>query len=188
MADSDDFDSLSSAAVPGIDQAPPDGQAPVDAETASLREQLAKANAQVEEQRGLYLRALADFDNFRRRAERETAARADSGRRKLLLRVVDVLDNLERAAAYRERGMPPEQLVDGLLATVKQFATVLENEGVRHIEVEGKPFDPKVAEAVGSRSQPGKPANVVLDEARKGYAIGDELLRPAQVIVSTPSD
>jgi molecular chaperone GrpE len=188
MANRDEFDSLSSGPVPGIDEAPADGQAPVDAQATSLREQLAKANAQVEEQRGLYLRALADFDNFKRRTERDSLARADSARRKLLLRILDVLDNLERAAAYRERGIPPDQLVDGLLATAKQFASLLESEGVHHIDVEGKPFDPKVAEAVGSRVQPDKPANLVVDEARKGYAIGDELLRPAQVIVSTPSE
>jgi molecular chaperone GrpE len=192
MADGDEFDSLSSAPVPGIDEAPPDGHAPggapADATGASLRDQLAAANAQVEEQRSLYLRALADAENFRRRVERESAARAEGGRRKLLLRVLEILDNFERAAAYRESGTPPEQLVDGLLATVKQFSTLLENEGVRHIEVAGKPFDPKVAEAVGSRAAPEVPANTVLDEARKGYVIGDELLRPAQVIVSTPSE
>jgi molecular chaperone GrpE len=188
MADSDEFDSLSSAPVPGIDQAAPDGLPPADADVTSLREQLAKANAQAQEQRNLYLRSLADFENFKRRHERENLLRADISRRKVLLRVLDVMDNLERAAAYREGGMPAEQLVDGLLATVKQLGTLLENEGVRYIEVAGKPFDPKVAEAVGSRAQTGKPPNVVLDEARKGYSIGDELLRPAQVIVSTSSE
>lgn len=187
MPDSDEFDSLSSAPVPGIDEAPPDGQAPVDT-ASSLREQLDKAKAQVDEQRNLYLRSLADFDNFRRRTERESLARADSGRRKLLLRVLDVLDNFERAAAYRQAGTPPDQLVDGVLATVRQLATLLEAEGVRPIEVTGKPFDPKVSEAVGTRAAAGQVANVVLDEARKGYTIGDELLRPAQVIVSAPPD
>jgi molecular chaperone GrpE len=183
MPDGDEFDSLSSAPVPGIDEAPPDGQAPADA--GSLQRRLDEAAAQLQEQRDLYLRTLADFDNFKRRTERESLARADSGRRKLLLRVLDVLDNFERAAAYRTTGTPPEQLVDGLLATVKQINTLLEAEGVKSFDVAGKPFDPKVAEAVGTRAQSGKPPNVVLDEARKGYLIGDELLRPAQVIVSS---
>jgi molecular chaperone GrpE len=187
MPGSDEFDSLSSAAVPGIDEAPPDGQAPVDT-VSELHEQLAKAKAEADEQRNLYLRSLADFDNFKRRTERESLARADSGRRKLLLRVLDVLDNFERAAAYRQAGTPPDQLVDGVLATVKQLATLLEAEGVRPIEVVDKPFDPKLSEAVGTRAAPERPANVVLDEARKGYTIGDELLRPAQVIVSSAPD
>lgn len=183
MPDDDEYDSLSSSAVPGIDGAPPDGQAPVDAE--ALQRRLEQTTSQLKDQRDLYLRTLADFDNFKRRIERESLARADSGRRKLLLRVLDVLDNFERAAAYRTGGTAPEQLVDGLLATVKQINSLLEAEGVKPIEVADKPFDPKIAEAVGTRAQPGKPPNVVLDEARKGYLIGDELLRPAQVIVSS---
>lgn len=187
MAGSDEFDSLSSAAVPGIDEAPADGQARVDP-ASSLRAQLDLAKAEVEEQRNLYLRALADFENFKRRTERESLARSDSARRKLLLRVLDVLDNFERAASYRQAGTPPDQLVDGVLATVKQLGSLLDAEGVRPIEVAGKPFNPTISEAVGTRSQPGKPANIVLDEARKGYTIGDDLLRPAQVIVSTASE
>lgn len=183
MPDSDEFDSLSSAPVPGIDEARSDGQAPADA--SDLQRRLDQVTAELGQQRDLYLRALADFDNFKRRTERESAARADAGRRKLLLRVLDVLDNFERAAAYRTSGTPPEQLVDGLLATVKQINALLEAEGVKPFEVSGKPFDPKVAEAVGTRAQAGKPPNMVLDEARKGYLVGDELLRPAQVIVSS---
>ncbi|HXW51187.1 MAG TPA: nucleotide exchange factor GrpE [Candidatus Acidoferrales bacterium] len=181
--DRDEFDSLSSAAVPGIDGAPPNGQGSADA--GALQRRLDETTSKLNEQRDLYLRTLADFDNFKRRTERDTASRADAARRKLLLRVLDVLDNFDRAATYRQSGTPPEQLVDGVLATVKQISSLLEAEGVTPIEVAGKTFDPKLAEAVGTRSQPGKPANVVLDEARKGYRIGDELLRPAQVIVSS---
>jgi molecular chaperone GrpE len=187
MAQSDDFDSLSSAPVPGIDELPADGQAPAD-EVTALRAELERARAQISEQRNLYLRALADHENFKRRSERESRARSDDGRRKLLARVLQVLDSLERAAAFRQAGTPPEQLVDGLLATVKQFNSLLEAEGVRPIEVTGKPFDPKLSEAVGTRTERDKPANTVVDEARKGYTIDGELLRPAQVIVSANSE
>jgi len=186
MADSDEFDSLSSAAVPGIDKTPADGSASADA--GSLRSELDKARAQAQEQRDLYVRALADFDNYKKRTERLIREQSDAGRRALLNRMLGVLDNLERAAAFRVQGTPPEQLVDGLLATMKQFTTLLEAEGVRPIDLTGKAFDPKISEAVGTRIEPGKPANTVVDEARKGYVIGDELLRPAQVIVSQTSD
>ena len=188
MADSDDFDSLSSAAVPGIDGAPPDGQASSDAAATSLQGDLEKARALAQEQRDQYLRALADFDNYKKRTDRLIREQSDAGRRAVLTRVLSVLDNLERAAAYRQQGVPAEQLVDGLLATVKQFTSLLEAEGVRPLEVIGKPFDPKVAEAVGTRVEPGKPANTVVDEARKGYTVGGELLRPAQVVVSKESE
>jgi len=188
MADSDDFDSLSSAAVPGINGAPSDGQASSDAAASSLQGDLERARALGQEQRDLYLRALADFDNYKKRTERLIREQSDAGRRALLTRVLSVLDNLARAAAYQQQGVPAEQLVEGLLATVKQFTSLLEAEGVQPLELVGKPFDPKVAEAVGTRVEPGKPANTIVDEARKGYTVGGELLRPAQVVVSKESE
>ncbi len=78
--------------------------------------------------------------------------------------------------------------MDGLLATVKQFRALLENEGVRPIELKGKPFDPAVSEAVATREDANAAPNVVVEEARKGYKLGEDLLRPAQVIVAKPAD
>jgi molecular chaperone GrpE len=187
MSDGDEFDSLSSAAVPGVDQAPANGPVPGEAGQAELTE-LEDARKQIQEQRNLYLRALADFDNYKKRNERLIREQSDAGRRAVLNRVLGVLDSLERAAAYRAQGVPAEQLVDGLLATVKQFSSLLESEGIRPITVAGKTFDPKVSEAVGTRVERDVPPNTVVEEARKGYMIGDEVLRPAQVIVSKLSE
>jgi molecular chaperone GrpE len=184
----DEFDSLSGAPVPGIDDATtadPRADGHVDEDVSRLKAELAAARADAEEQRDRYLRSLADFENYKKRVDRTTADRSAEGRRDLLKRVLGVLDNLYRAAAYREQGAAAEQLVDGLLATVKQFTTLLENEGVQPIEVVGRPFDPAVAEAVGTRPNPDVAEHTVLDEARKGYRLGDDVLRPAQVIVST---
>jgi molecular chaperone GrpE len=178
----DEYDSLSGSPLTGIDDvAAADGAA---AGTDGLRSELENAKAQAEENRNLYLRALADFDNYKKRVDRMTTERSDAGRRDLLKRMLDVLDSLDRADAFRRQGTPAEQLVDGVLATAKQFATILDNENVRPIEVVGKPFDPAVAEAVGTRPNPDVPEDTVLDEARKGYRMGDDVLRPAQVIVS----
>lgn len=182
MPDADEFDSLSSSAVPGIDAAPPNGEAPDPA-----AEQVEKYKAEADAQRQAYLRTLADFENYKKRTDRYLRERSDEGRRQLLLRMLPVLDNLERAAAYREQGTPAEQLVDGLLATVRQFVNMLESEGVRPVEVKGKAFDPRVSEAIATRDDGAAP-NTVLDEARKGYMLGDEVLRPAQVVVSKPSE
>jgi molecular chaperone GrpE len=177
----DEYDSLSGSPLSGIDDVPAaDGAAGTD----GLQSELEKTKAQAEEYHNLYLRALADFDNYKKRVDRMIADRSDAGRRDLLKRMLDGLDSLDRANAFRRQGTPPEQLVDGVLATAKQFATILENENVRPIDVVGKPFDPAVAEAVGTRPNPDVPEHTVLDEARKGYRIGDDVLRPAQVIVS----
>lgn len=179
----DEYDSLSGAPLSGIDDvAPVDGAA---GGADGRSPELAKAKAEAEENRNLYLRALADFDNYKKRVDRMIDDRSDAGRRDLLKRILDVLDSLDRAGVYRQQGTPPEQLVDGVLATAKQFATILETEDVRPIDVVGKPFDPAVAEAVGTRTNLDVPEHTVLDEARKGYRIGDEVLRAAQVIVST---
>ncbi|HLX03846.1 MAG TPA: nucleotide exchange factor GrpE [Trinickia sp.] len=161
--------------MPGIDDAP---------ESDALRDELDRSRKQTEEQRALYVRALADFENYRRRMERDQRALSDLGRRELIKRLLPVIDNLQRAAQYRGRGTPADQIVDGLLATVKQFESILEAENVKTIETIGKPFDPAVSEAVGTARDGSVPDNTVLDEARRGYMIGEDVLRPAQVIVS----
>ena len=128
MADTnprDEFDSLSGAPMPGVDDpTPSDG----DVERA-----VAEARRQADEQRSLYMRALADFDNYKRRMERDQRSLSEFGRRELLKKLLPAIDNLQRAAAFRERGAPPDQIVDGLLATVKQFESILDSENIRPI-------------------------------------------------------
>jgi len=188
MAESDDLDSRAITNVSGAEAAAPNGEAPPDGAGSDVNAQLDKAKAQAAEEHQLYLRTLADFENYKKRTDRFMRERADEGRRLLLLRLLPVLDNLERAAAFREQGTPAEQLVDGLLATVKQFTNLLEGEGVRPIDVKGKPFDPALSEAIATRDDGASKPNTVLDEARKGYMVGDDVLRPAQVIVAKPSE
>ncbi len=178
MADSnphDEFDSLSGAPMPGVDETPGDG---------ALQQALDDARRQTDEQRTLYMRALADFENYKRRMERDARSLSEFGKRELVKKLLPVIDNLQRAAEYRDRGTPPEQIVDGVLATVKQLESILQSEGIRPIETVGKPFDPSVSEAVGTAADADAPDNTVVAEARRGYAVGDDILRPAQVIVS----
>jgi len=171
----DEFDSLSGSPVPGIDPQP-DG--------AGARDELEQTRKQVEDQKALYVRTLADFDNYKKRMEREVRQRSDLGRREVIKRILTIVDNLSRAAEYRDNGTPPEKIIDGVLATVKQFEALLAAENVTVIETVGKPFDPAVSEAVGTAADGSVPDGTVLNEARRGYAIGDEVLRPAQVIVA----
>ncbi|MBV8171406.1 MAG: nucleotide exchange factor GrpE [Candidatus Eremiobacteraeota bacterium] len=189
----DEFDSLSSAAVPGVDATERDertdgesrAQTSLSDELDAARAQADAARAQAAEQRNLYLRALADFDNYRKRAERDISDLSQRGRREAIKRILPVLDNLARAEEYRERGTPPEQIVDGLLQTSKQLLAALAAEDVRPIDVLGKPFDPAVAEAIATQpADDGVKDNTVVAEAAKGYYIGDEVLRPAQVVVA----
>ena len=92
-----------------------------------------------------------------------------------------MIDNLERALSV---GGDSEGLRGGLQATLRGFEGVLAGEGVKAIVVKGAPFDPKIAEAIGTQTAPGVANDTVVEEAQKGYLIGEELLRPAQVIVA----
>ena len=116
MADTnprDEFDSLSGAPMPGVDDVPSGDGASGDGE---LRQALDEARNAVAEQRSLYMRALADFENYKRRMERDQRFQSEFGKRELVKKLLPVLDNLLRAAGYRERGTPADQLIDGVTA------------------------------------------------------------------------
>lgn len=180
----DEFDSLSSGPLPGL-EAPADGDGRAE---PSLHDQLDALRAQSDEQRNLYLRTLADFDNYRKRMQRDVRESSDRGRREALMRILPVLDNLLRAEEFQARGTPPEQIVDGVIQTAKQLRAALAAEKVRPIEVIGKPFDPALAEAVATQPAPDDVAdNTVIAEVAKGYYLDDEVLRPAQVVVAKRS-
>lgn len=106
-------------------------------------------------------------------------------RRMLLERFLPVLDNLQRALAFNAGG---ETLRDGVEQTLRGFEAVLTNEGVKPMEVRGKPFDPRTAEAVGTLPADGAVEDTIVEVTQKGYTLGDDVLRPAQVIVAKHSD
>ena len=142
--------------------------------------QLADAKALADERYKELQYARAEIENVRKRAERIAADRLSAGRRALLVKFLPVLDNLQRALTYEDS----EGLRGGLQATLKGFESLLAAEGVKPIEVVGKPFDPRMAESIQSREVPAGDDDLVLEEVQRGYKLGDELLRPAQVVVS----
>jgi len=147
----------------------------------SLEEQLAAANARADENYGKFLLAVADFDNYKKRMQRDIDAMVSLRRRNLLERLLPVLDNLQRAV---ESNAGPDKLRGGLEQTLRGFEAVLSGEGVKPIEVRGEPFDPRVAEAIGTAPADATPEDTVLEVAQRGYKLGEELLRPAKVIVA----
>ena len=151
------------------------------AATPSLEEQLAAANARADDNYGKFLLAVADFDNYRKRMQRDIDSIVSSRRRMLLERLLPVLDNLQRALQSDSSG---EMLRGGLVQTLRGFEAVLASEGVKPIEIRGEPFDPRVAEAIGTVAADGAAEDTVVNVAEKGYMLGDDLLRPAKVIVA----
>jgi len=155
------------------------------AATPSLEEQLAAANARAQENYEKFLLSVADFDNYKKRVRRDLDSMVASRRRALLERLLPVLDNLQRALQSNAGG---DTLRGGIEQTLRGFEAVLAGEGVKPIEVRGEPFDPRVAEAIGTSPADGVAEDTVVEVAETGYKLGDELLRPAKVIVAKRPD
>ena len=162
------------------DDGKPDGEAEVgppavqDDEVEHLRRALA-------EERDRHLRLRADFDNVRRRASREMETARRDGQRAALLPLLPVLDSLERALAA---GSTDPKFYDGVAATQRLFVKALRDAGADPIESVGAPFDPRLHEAVASVPSDDVEPGTVVGEIRRGWRLGDELLRPAQVAVA----
>jgi molecular chaperone GrpE len=142
--------------------------------------ELAAALALAEERLNELAYARAEIDNVRKRAQRIADERLSHGRKQLLGKFLPVLDNLQRSLAFNDS----EALRGGLQATLKGFESLLSSEQVVAVETVGKPFDPRVAEAIGTRESSEYDDDVVLEEAQRGYRLGEELLRPALVLVA----
>jgi molecular chaperone GrpE len=157
-----------------------------EAERKAGGEQLQAENTRLKEElrreHEIYLRNLADFDNYRRRVERERATVAQAGKREMVLSLLDVLDDFERALEHIDEA--PGSVSAGLVAIHRRLAGVLEAQGVIPFESVGRPFDPELHEAVGSVESDEQESGSVLDELRRGYRWGEELLRPARVRVA----
>lgn len=145
-----------------------------DTEIVRLMEELA-----TERERGL--RLLAEFDNYRRRTRQEKMLAEQDGKREVLLGLLDVMDDFDRALLHL--GEAPDAVVDGLRLIRQRFSDVLHSNGVTPFDSEGRPFDPTVHEAITMIDSDGDESGTVYAEDRRGYFINGELLRPARVAV-----
>jgi molecular chaperone GrpE len=125
-------------------------------------------------------RALADLDNYRKRSAREVDRRVGESREAMLRDWLEAVDSIERAL----RMDPGGPAAAGLRAVLEQMESILARYGVTRTGGEGEPFDPERHEAISVRETDEAPDRTVLDVARSGYALGDRVLRPAQVVVS----
>lgn len=132
-----------------------------------------------------HLRLLAEFENFRRRAAKEHEAARREGRRSALLPLLTVLDTFERALGA---GSTDRDFYEGVAATHRLFLDALREAGAAPIESVGRPFDPNVHEAVATAPADGVPPGTVAREVRRGWQLGNELLRPAQVVVAAAKE
>ncbi len=138
--------------------------------------------AELEQEHDRYLRTRADFENFRRRVERDRDVAARQAKRDLLLALVDLADGFDRALVHVEES--PDSVAAGLYGMQRRLRSLLEAQGVKSFESVGRPFDPTRHEAMATVRDFDGASGTVVDEAGRGYLWNDELLRPARVRVA----
>jgi molecular chaperone GrpE len=139
---------------------------------------------ELEEAKDKYLRALADFDNYRKRVAREKEQYIQCANEELLKRLLEIVDNLERALETSAESTSYEALREGVELIYQRLKGILEGEGVCYIECMGRPFDPNYHEAVMQAEKEGEESERVVDETQKGYTLKGKVIRPSKVVVS----
>lgn len=132
-----------------------------------------------------YLRLAAEFDNYKRLAQRDQRDQIRFGNEQLLRELLPVVDNLERAIKAAKDVKSADGLVQGVDLTLKQLQGVLGKFGVQSIPTMGQPFDPSGHQAVASVPSAKVPDKHVVEEFQRGYRLHDRILRPAMVTVSS---
>jgi molecular chaperone GrpE len=156
-------------------------QKPDENESAAQAE-IERLTQELNRERDRHLRVLADFDNYRKRVQRERESAAQAGKRQLVLALLDVLDDFERALAYANTA--PASVLTGTRVIHQRLMDLLQAQGVVPYTSAGQPFDPALHEAVEAMHTDQATPGVVLDELSHGYRWGDEVLRPARVRVA----
>ena len=133
--------------------------------------------------RNEYLRALADLDNYRKRKEEEFEQFKEYANEGLLIELLPVLDNFDRALSSTD-DKEKDNFYKGVEIILRQLKEVLEKRGLKGYSSVNKEFDPKFHEALGYKETDEKPPNTIIEEVAKGYLLKDRVLRPAKVIVA----
>jgi molecular chaperone GrpE len=145
---------------------------PEKSETERLKDQL-------EETKNRLLRALADFDNYKKRAALDREQFVQFANEALITALLPILDGFDRALKHKSSA----EMIKGLALIKKQLEDVLIKHGVKEIEALGKPYDPNLHEAILNKEHKG-PEGVIIEEMQKGYTLHGRVIRPSMVIVS----
>lgn len=139
---------------------------------------------QLEEQKNDYLRLAAEFDNFRKRTRRDTADIIRSANESLIIQLLDVLDNFERAMKSREESVDFETYSKGVALVYDKLNSILGNAGLKRFNSLGEPFDPRLHEALLQVESDDKEPDTVANELSPGYTLNDKVIRHAKVGVT----
>ncbi len=175
------------------DATPPAGDASPEnaASEAQVEKDLDALLADTKQERDEYLelakRTKADFENYRKRMGSEVQAASARGKAELILEVVPVLDDLERAlqaAGIDPEGDSPDGLAHGVLLVFRSLREALARNGIEAVDPKGEKFDPTAHEALSTQPADGAEPGTVVEVMQKGYRLGEHLVRPARVVVA----
>jgi molecular chaperone GrpE len=173
--------------IENLDIPSPDDSSPMEERglAGELQRALTTKTEEYKELNDKYLRLAAEFDNFKRLAQRDQRDQIRFGNEQLLKELLPVVDNLERAVTASRNGGSPDVLIQGVDLTLKQLTGALTRFHVKPVETVGQPFDPATHQAVTSVASEKIPEQHVVDEFQRGYRLHDRILRAAMVSVST---
>jgi len=181
---------------PSADESASEGRTPSEETVDELMERVEALEEERDELNERVLRKAAEFENYRRRMEREKRRRREAGMLKVIEPVLEVLDDFERsidAAEELEDNQDAEKAYESLKGGVemvfRKFRDTLETLGVEPIEAEGQPFDEELHEAMMRQPAENAAPGTVIQEIRKGYRMDDRVIRHSRVVVAAePSD
>ena len=176
-----------------VDNTKPEPDAPAAAEalareplTPEQIDDLKSRAAKADENWERLLRAMADLDNFKKRAARDREEALRFANESLLKKLIPVLDNFDMAISAASQNQPDaaQSLQAGIAMIYQQLKRVAQESGLEEVDATGLPFDPNLHEAVSHQDSKEVPDGHVLQQLRKGYKLRDRLLRPATVVVA----
>ncbi|MFO8071345.1 MAG: nucleotide exchange factor GrpE [Polyangia bacterium] len=156
-----------------------------EAPSLGAEDRVAELERKLSEEHDRLLRTAADLDNFRKRSRREVEEARFRGRTDVLAELLPALDSIDMALGSAQPEGEAAPIVEGMEMVRKQFLSSMEKFGLRPVESGGRSFDPAFHEAVSHVPSEDVPAGGIIEELRRGYTLGDRLLRAAMVVVSS---
>ena len=157
-------------------------------EVLELLAALTRCRQELAESKNAYLRAHADFDNFRKRMRAERDQEFSRGADRVLADLLPVTDDFERALAAVNENSTVESLKQGVELIYRRLTTLLERYAITAMEVEGKAFDPMYHDAVARLATANAPEHTVIGVVQRGYLKNSDVFRPAKVVVAVEPD
>lgn len=161
-----------------------DGEAAANPSDGDNGETVDELKRQLEEAQGRYLRAKADSDNYRKRAQREFGEIRQSAKAATVDEFLTVFDHFQMAMEHAEQKPDIATLKEGMALILNEFQRAFENLGVKKVDATGEEFDPGEHHAVAEENSDGVPEGCVLRQWKPAYRLGERLIRPATVVVS----